>query len=108
MPYIIRVTLEPCYVAQGASSALLGQQQSNEPGYGATQGPGPVPVAQTMMLMVNESVPGGESPSSANFTTALSAAATDLGTMLTTAGSVPGFTSGTPLALIQGWSTANP
>lgn len=108
MAYMIRVTLEPCYIAAGSNSALLGQQQSNEPGYGSAQSPGPVPVAQTMMLMVNETVPGGESPSSGNFTTALTAAATDLGTMLTTAGSVPGFTSGTPLALIQGWATANP
>lgn len=108
MPYIITVNLDVAYVAQGAGSALLGQQQSNEPGYGSSQTPGPVPVAQSLRMAVNESVPGGESPSSANFTTAINLAATDLETMLTTANSVPGFTSGTPLALIQGWATGNP
>ncbi len=101
MAYGIRVTLEPFWIGDGTGAAALGQNQGNEPGYGAAQGPGPVPVGQTMMLMVNEAVPGG-------FNTAIGQAATDLETMLVTAGATPGFTSGTPLALIQGWSTGNP
>jgi len=108
MPYGVRVTVEPFYYAPGAGGVMLGPQQANEPGYGASQVSGPVPFAQTMTLMVNEAVPGGESPSGANFNTAITAAATDIETMLATANSVPGFTSGAPLALIQGWSTGNP
>lgn len=108
MPYGVRVTVEPFYYAQGTSGTMLGPQQANEPGYGSAQASGPVPFAQTMTLMVNEAVPGGESPSGANFTTAINQAATDIETMISTANSVPGFTSGTPLALIQGWSTGNP
>jgi len=108
LPYIVRVTVEPCYVAAGAGPAQTGQNQANEPGFGSAQGAGPVPFSQTMTLRVKEAVPGGEAPSAANFNTAITLAATDIETMLVTANAAPGFTSGTPLALIQGWATGSP
>lgn len=95
-------------VPAGAGSALLGQLQADQPGYGATAGPGEVGSGQTYSDIVGELVPGGDSPSSANFQTALEALAADELTRLNTAGSSPGFTSGTPLALIQAWSTGGP
>jgi hypothetical protein len=86
---------------------MIGQNQANLPGYTSALGVGAVGAAQTLELMVAEIVPGGESPSSGNFTTALSAAATDLGTLLSTAGAFGG-NAGTPLSLIQAWSTGGP
>ncbi len=108
MPYIVRCELTIGYVPAGAGGASLGQWQANNAGFGATEGAGPVMFAQSASDVVSESVPGGESPSSANFTTAINLAATDLETRLTTVGAVPGFTAGTLLALVQGWSTGNP
>lgn len=103
----IRVTLDIDQVAAGAGSALLGQNQSNDPGYGSTLGPGPVGISQTLELMQAEFVPGGDTPSSANFSTALTAAATDLLTQINTAGAWGG-NPGTPLSYIQAWSTGGP
>src|SRR5262245_33173523 len=108
MPYIITVTVDYAYVAPGAGPALTGQNQANEPGFTSSLTPGPVPIAQALRMMVNEAVPGGESPSGANFNTALSSAATDLGTLLAATGGAPGYTSGTALATVQGWATGNP
>lgn len=107
MAYRIRVTLDVDYVPDGAGGALLGQNQSNLPGYGSSLGAGAAQAAQTLQIDVAEVVPGGNSPSSANFATALSQAATDLGTLLSTAGAYSGGTS-TPLALAQAWSTGGP
>lgn len=104
MAYRIRVTVDYDWVPDGAGFAILGQNQSNDPGYGATLQPGPVGAAQTLEMMVAEVVPGGDSPSGSNFNTALSAAATDLGTLLTTAGAANGNPA-TPLSIIQSWST---
>ena len=108
MAYKVRVTLDIDFVPNGAGGAGVGQQQSNNPGFGASQVPGTAGVSQTLEMMIAEAVPGGDSPSAANFNTAITLAATDLETMLVTAGSVPGFTAGTPLALIQAWATGNP
>lgn len=108
MPYIVRVSVQYGYVPAGAAGAALGQLQADMPGFGATGGAGTVFTAQSAQDVVGEIVPGGEAPSAANFTTALNAAATDLQTRLTTANAVPGFTSGTLLALVQGWATGNP
>lgn len=103
----IRVTLDVDWVADGAGSTFLGQNQANNPGYAAALGPGGAGAAQTLEIMVAEAVPGGDSPSAANFTTALTAAAADLGTLLSTAGAWGGNPN-TPLSYIQGWSTGNP
>ncbi len=108
MAYKIRVTVDFDWVPDGAGPSFTGQNQGNNPGFGSAQGSGIVGVSQTMELMVAEAVPGGDAPSSANFNTALSAAATDIGTMLTTAAAAPGYTSGTPLAAIQAWATGGP
>ncbi len=103
----IRVTLDVDWVPDGSGPGFLGQNQSNDPGFAAALGPGAVGVAQTLELMVSEAVPGGDSPSAANFTTALDNAASDLSTLLQTAGAWGG-NPGTPLSYIQAWDTAGP
>ena len=110
MAYRVRAQIIYEWIPDGAGSALLGQQQADQPGYGASATFGAVGAAQTASDVVGEIVPGGDSPSAANFQTALNAIATDEYTRLTTAGSVPGFagTGGTLLAIVQGWSTGNP
>jgi hypothetical protein len=109
LAYRIRIRVDYDWIADGAGTALLGQQQADQPGYGATAGPGAVGAAQTASDIVGEAVPGGDSPTGANFQTALNAAATDLYTRLSTAGAVPGFAgAGTLLATVQGWSSGNP
>lgn len=107
MAYRIRVAVSYDWVPDGGGGAILGQQQAENPGVAGT-GAGSVGAAQTASDIDAEIVPGGDSPSSANFQTALNAAAATLYTRLTTANQVPGFTSGTLLALVQGWSTGNP
>lgn len=108
MAYRVRAQFIYEWVPDGAGTALLGQQEADQPGYGATPAAGAVGAAQTYSDIVGEIVPGGDSPSGANFQTAINALATDEYTRFTTANSAPGFTSGTPLALVQGWSTGNP
>ena len=48
MSYMITVTLDLAWVADGTSGATLGQNQSNEPGFTSALGPGPVPGAQSL------------------------------------------------------------
>lgn len=113
--YMIRIYADLCWVGDGTSAALLGQNQSNEPGYAAALGAGPAPVAQTLRLQVSEFVPGGDSPSLANFKTAFDNASNDLaGTpaaggspIMSQAGAYSGGTQ-TPLQIAQGWSTGLP
>jgi len=108
--YVVRSYVDICWIGDGAGTALLGQLQSNEPGYGTavgTGGYGAVPSAQTLRLQVNEAVPGGDTPSQANFNTALTQAATDLGTLMGTAGAYSGGTQ-TPYQLAQGWASGLP
>lgn len=107
MAYRIRVTVDYDWVPDGSGMATLGVAQSNDPGYGATATAGAVGAAQTLRDEVAESVPGGDSPTSANFTTALNNAATDLASRLSTAGAAMN-SAATPLSIIQGWSTGNP
>lgn len=104
MAYRVRVTVSYDYVPDGAGGALQGQQQADNPGIAGTGG-GTVAAMQTASDIDAEVVPGGNSPSSANFQTALNAAAATLYTRLTTANSVPGFTSGTLLAQVQAFAT---
>jgi hypothetical protein len=105
--YRVTVRVDYEWIGDGAGTALLGQNQGNYPGYGASVTYGAAGVAQSASDFVAEIVPGGDTPSSANFNTALAAAATDLGTRLTTAGAT-GFTTGTLLAAVQGWATGGP
>ena len=104
MAYRIRVRVDYDWCPDGAGGALLGQQQADNPGIAGT-GAGTVAAAQTASDIDAEVVPGGDSPTSGNFQTALNNAAATLYTRLTTANSVPGFTSGTLLAQVQAFST---
>jgi hypothetical protein len=112
MAYAVQLVARYVWVPDGTGSALLGQRQGDFPGYGAVTagvgGYGTVPAAQEASDFVGEIVPGGDTPTGPNFQTALNSAAADLYTQMTTAGAVPGFTSGTLLALVQAWATGNP
>ena len=108
MAYRVRAVFIYEWVPDGAGSALMGQQQADQPGYGFPPQAGSVGAAQVFSEIGGTIVPGGDSPSGANFNTAISQLATDEQTRFTTAGSAPGFTNGTPLALVQAWSTGNP
>ena len=108
MSFRIRVRVDYDFIPDGSGGVMLGQMQADNPGYGASGGSGPVGVAETASDIVAEIVDGGNSAATGDFQTALNAAAADLYTRLTTANSVPGFTSGTLLAQIQGWPTGNP
>ena len=104
---ILRVYCDICQIGDGGGTALLGQPQSNEPGFLGNLTNGPVPSAQTIRLEDAVFVVGGDTPTSGNFATAFTQLATDLGTMMTTAGAFSGGTA-TPLSIVQGWSTGNP
>jgi hypothetical protein len=107
--YRVRAQIIYEWVPAGAGSALMGQQQADQPGYGAAATFGPVGMAQTASDIVGEIVPGGSTPSGSNFQTALNNLAADEYTRLITAGDVPGFAgSGTLLGVVQGWATGNP
>lgn len=105
MAYRVRATILYEWIPDGVGGAMLGQAQADQPGFGATGTIGTFPGAQTASDIVGELVPGGDSPTGANFQTALNTLAADAYTRLSTANQVPGFTSGTLLALVQGWST---
>lgn len=105
--YMVRVYVDYCWVGDGTASSQLGQAQSNEPGYGAAQTPGPAPLGQTMRLQDAEFVPGGDAPTQANFNTAVVAAAASLNTLMATAGAYSGGPQ-TPLAIAQGWASGLP
>lgn len=109
MAFRIRVRVDYDWVPDGAGTALLGQQQADQPGYGAAAGPGEVGAAQTCSDIVGEIVPNGDSAANADIQTALNAAATDLYTRFTTAGSVPGFAgAGTLSSIVLAWPTGGP
>jgi hypothetical protein len=107
MAIMLRAYIDICQVGDGAGTALLGQLQSNEPGYGAavgTGGYGAAPSAQTLRLQDAVAVPGGDVPSNANFTTAFTQLATELGTLMNAAGAYSGGTQ-TPLQIVQLWNS---
>lgn len=108
MAYRIRLTVDYDWVPDGVGFTQLGQQQSNNPGTGSTQGPGTVGAAQTLSLIQAETVPGGDSPTQSNFNTALLNAIADIETQMGTVGAAFGVGNQTPLALIQGFSSGNP
>jgi len=107
MAYLVRSYTELCWVPDGVAGAALGQNQANSPGFGSALNPGSIPNAQVLRLQVAEPVPGGDSPTQANFNTAFVAIAADLNTLIATPGAFSGGTQ-TPLAIAQGWSTGNP
>lgn len=105
MAIIIQARIDILNVPDGAAGTIVGQNQANFAGFGSTLGPGSVGASNSLRLIVAESVPGGDSPSQANFNTAIGNMATDLETLLGTTGAWGGNGSQTPLAIIQGWST---
>ncbi len=115
MAYATIVTVDQVWIPDGSGSAFLGQNQSNQPGYAAALGAGEIGGGQTLRLRVMELVPGGDSPTLANFYTALTNAASDIaGTppaggspLMSQAGAWAG-NPGTPLAIAQAWSTGGP
>lgn len=104
MAYRIRVTLDLDWVPDGGGGATMGQNQSNNPGYGSALGFGTVGAAQTLELMVSESVAGGDTLTQANLNTAVTQAATDLNTLTATAGAWAG-NPGTPTSIATAWAT---
>lgn len=116
MAYRIRVTVDYDWVPDGGYQAFLGINQSNNPGYNNSFAAGAVGMAQTAELMISELVPGGDTPSLANFLTALQNAANDLagtpplgGTpVMSQPGALYGQAPATPLAIIQGFAAGNP
>jgi hypothetical protein len=93
--YRLNVTVDFLWVPAGVGGSGLGQLQANIPGMGGTSIPGTFGNAQTLRLIVGEQVPGGNAPTQANFNTAMTAAGTDIATLMTAA----------ILAQIQAWST---
>jgi hypothetical protein len=98
MAYKIRVYCDIDWVPDGAGGAVLGVQQANSPGFTNLGNAGPVGNAQTLRLQDGEMVPGGDSPSQANFQTAFNAAATSLGALLSANASAV-------LTQVQNWKT---
>ena len=89
-------------------SYMLGQSQAEYPGFGGTDTYGEVASSQRAELRVAELVPGGDAPTSGNFTTAFTSLATDLGTKLSATPNTYNGASATLLSIIQGWSTGTP
>jgi len=98
MAYRLRLYCDFDWVGDGTGSAGLGLLQSNNPGTGgSTVGgiAGAAGCAQTLRLQQAEQIPGGDSPTAGNFSTALTNGATDLNAQITAA----------ILAQMQAWST---
>ena len=109
MAYRVRATISFDFMPDGASGAMLGQQQAENPGYAAALAAGPVGAAQTLSFVLAEVVPGGNSPTAGNFQTALTAIGTDAYTIANAIQASMGFSATQSLiAVAQGWSTGNP
>lgn len=116
MAYFINVTVDYFFVPAGTNAALLGQNQSNQPGFAASLAAGSIGDQQSGRLQVAEVVPGGNSPTLANFLTALQNAAQDLAGTPSDGSATPimsqsgalGGAPGTALANIQTWATGIP
>lgn len=112
MAYAVNVIVDIVWIADGVGSTMLGQNQSNQPGYGVNQLPGEIAGAQSLRLAVAEVVPGGDTPTLANFNTALTAAVADFasatGTPIMSQAGAWGGNPGTPLAIAQAWATGGP
>lgn len=109
MSYRVSLIARYEWVPDGVGGTMLGQPQADNPGMGSAGATaGTVPGAQEASDIVAAIVPAGNSPANTDFQTALNNAAAALYTRFTTAGAVPGFTSGTLYAQVAGWSTGNP
>ncbi len=100
----IEVEVRFMQVGRGTGTALMGQNQANNPGVGPLAGPGSLGNAQMLFMNDATPVPGtAGSVSKANILTALQTIASDFaaasGTTLITADL---------LAQINGWQTGSP
>ncbi len=95
MAYRLRVYCDFDWVGDGMGGAGLGLLESNNPGTGGGGYSGVAGNAQTLRLQQAEQVLGGDSPTGANFQTALNNSAIDLYAQITAA----------ILAQMQAWST---
>jgi hypothetical protein len=95
--YETRVYVDISLLPRGTGGTLLAQNNSNIGGVGPTQTAGAGPFAQTMRFQQRELVPNAEQtpPTAANFTTAITSAANDIGSQITAS----------VLATIQNWAT---
>lgn len=108
---MIRITALVVFEQVGdgpGGSYMLGQNQAEYPGFGGTDTSGVIGSAQRAELRVAELVPGGDTPTSGNFTTAFTSLATDLGTKLSATPNAYNGSTATLLSIIQGWATGNP
>lgn len=115
MAYALNIIMDVYWVPDGAGSAILGQAQGNQPGFGAAEGPGSIGNSSSGRLRVAEVVPGADAPTLANFLTALQNAANDLagtppagGTPLMSQPGALGGSPGTPLTNILTWASGGP
>lgn len=90
MAYRLRYYVDIDWVGDGTGGTMQGILQANNPVAGD------VGSAQTMRLQGGQYVPGGDSPSGSNFTTATTAMGTDISTQINVAAT---------LAQIQAWAT---
>jgi hypothetical protein len=96
--YNVRVYADVSFVPRGRPGGVgIQQNNSNIGGYGATQGPGEAPGAQTMRFQQVEYVGNAVAtpPTAANIGTAIQTAGTDIQAQITAA----------VLAQIQNWAT---
>ena len=100
MAYGVRVYADILWLPEGAGGAGIVVLAANSPGYGAGGTPGIMSNAQTLRFQQAEMVVPAtfDVPSAAEIGTALTAAATDIQTQLTTA----------IVAQIQAWRTGGP
>lgn len=106
MAYRLRVEASLDWVPDGGDQiGFVGPGLSNNPGYTAALSAGAVGAAQTMLLMVAEFVGGGDTLTQGNLNTALTNAATDLGTLFGTTGAWGGNPNQTPTAIATAWAT---
>lgn len=105
--YQVEATFRFRWIGDGpGGSYMLGQNQAENAGYGSSLGAGEVPAAQYAEARVTELVPGGDSPTGANFNTTFTNLAADMNTLMTAATNpYNGSTTQTLLAQVQGWST---
>ena len=89
----LRYYVDVDWVGDGTGGTGQGQLQANNPVAGA------VGMAQTMRFQGGQYVPGGDTPSGANFTTATTAMGTDISNQINVAAI---------LAQIQAWATGGP
>lgn len=108
MAYRLRAYVDLDWVPEGAGGAAFWIQASNNPGFGAAEGPGPVGNAQTKRVQVAEQIVGtaASPPTSTTVTNALTQLATDLGTIINT--NIDPNYGTTILTAMQGWATGKP